>query len=237
MPQWQKAKVTRAKSGTNSEEELRSQLARQESELNNLRKLLEEEKQYLRHQEELAKRTKIPAAKAKFIAIGAAWAPKARIRFENYSNVPASISLGPKIFDIYGWQVGKDWLTSILTCADYKSGTDEFVHYKIPQEHANIVDKSLCKLILYCIITMEVGDGRRGRENTQTIEERNFQGGLIVIEMHFTQKPPVGRKAAGKAMETIKRTMDKTLKQSEVRCDLSLPLHGYGMSSCRNDTC
>jgi hypothetical protein len=224
MPKWQKAKVGPLKSNTNSEVKLKDQLASLELELQSPPKQLELERQIELDIESLAK--------AQFLAIDGGWVRKAKIRIRNYKK---TVSVGPKIFETYGWLVGKEWMMSILKCAEYKSGTGEFVHYRIPKEHANRVDISLRKLLLYCIITMPVSNGRYGRVNTQSIEERNFQGGLIVIEMHFTQNPPIGRKAAGKAMETIKRTMDKTLKQSEVRYaqDMAFYCHSTTLISVR----
>jgi hypothetical protein len=218
MPKWQKAKVTPLESNTNSEAKLIDQLASQKLDLQSTHKQLEElERQINLDIESLVK--------AQFLAVDGGWIWKAKIRIRNYKK---TISVGPKIFETYGFLVGKEWMISILKCAEYKSGTGEFEHYRIPKEHANRVDISLRKLLLYCIVTMPVSNGCHGRANTQSIEERNFQGGLIVIEMHFTQKPPIGRKAAGKAMETIKRTMDKTLKQSEVRYAFNTPHYYYG---------
>jgi hypothetical protein len=202
MPKWKKAKAGSLESNTNSEAKLKNQLAGQQSPQE-----LELERQIINLDIE-------SLAKAQFLAIDGGWIWRAKIRIRNYKK---TVSVGPKIFETYGWLVGKEWMMSILKRDEYKSGTGEFVHYKIPKEHANRIDISLRKLLLYCIITMPASNGRHSRVNTQSIEERNFQGGLIVIEMHFAQNPPIGRKAAGKAMETIKRTMDKTLKQSEVR--------------------
>lgn len=59
-------------------------------------------------------------------------------------------------------------------------------------------------------------DGTEGF-NSQSIEERNFQAALIMAECHFTRKPPIGRKTVNKTLETIKRTMEKTLNVSEIR--------------------
>ncbi|KAI9736551.1 MAG: hypothetical protein M1818_006062 [Claussenomyces sp. TS43310] len=60
-------------------------------------------------------------------------------------------------------------------------------------------------------------NGRRERVNTQTIEERNFNLALIVIECHFTKQPPMGRRTVKLAVDTVRRTMDKTLNNPEVR--------------------
>lgn len=38
-----------------------------------------------------------------------------------------------------------------------------------------------------------------------------------MAESHFTKRPPIGRKTLNKTTETIRRTMDKTLNQSEIR--------------------
>lgn len=59
-------------------------------------------------------------------------------------------------------------------------------------------------------------DGREG-VNTQSIEERCFQAGLLMAESHFSKRPPIGRKTQNKMAETVRRTMDKTLNQSEIR--------------------
>lgn len=59
-------------------------------------------------------------------------------------------------------------------------------------------------------------DGTEGF-NHQSIEERNFQAALIMAEAHFSKRPPVGRKTVNKTVETVRRTMDKTLNVSEIR--------------------
>jgi palmitoyltransferase len=65
--------------------------------------------------------------------------------------------------------------------------------------------------------TIQRSNGALQRVNEQTIEERIFQFALITIECHFTQKPPIGRKVAQNARDTIKKIMDKTLQQPVVR--------------------
>jgi len=59
-------------------------------------------------------------------------------------------------------------------------------------------------------------DGTEGF-NHQSIEERNFQASLIMAECHFSKRPPIGRKTVNKTVETVRRTMDKTLNVSEIR--------------------
>jgi hypothetical protein len=73
------------------------------------------------------------------------------------------------------------------------------------------------KITLPASKTIQRPNGNWQRANTQTIEERIFQFALITIECHFTQKPPIGRKTAQNARDTIRRTMEKTLTRSEVR--------------------
>jgi hypothetical protein len=60
-------------------------------------------------------------------------------------------------------------------------------------------------------------DRRKEGVNNQSIEERNFQAALLMTECHFTKRPPVGRKTVNKTLEAIRRTMEKTLNQSEIR--------------------
>ena len=75
--------------------------------------------------------------------------------------------------------------------------------------------------------TIQRPNGALQRVNSQTIEERIFQFALITIECHFTQKPPIGRKLAQNARDTIKKIMDKTLQQPVVRCVSTTPIPIY----------
>jgi hypothetical protein len=92
------------------------------------------------------------------------------------------------------------------------SGSDQRAAFTMPSQTTNLPPSE----------TIVRPNEKLQRVNTQTIEERAFQVALIMIEGHFTQEPPIGRKTAVKAMETIKRTMDKTLNMSSVRYEASV---------------
>lgn len=90
------------------------------------------------------------------------------------------------------------------------------------EELGPLIWRILCHGIFIMSSDLVIRDSRQERINTQSIEERNFQAALIMIEAHFTRQPPIGRKTFNKALETVRRTMDKTLNKPDIRCVLDL---------------
>jgi hypothetical protein len=70
-------------------------------------------------------------------------------------------------------------------------------------------------------------NGKMERRNVQTIEERNFQVALIIIESYFSQRPPTGVKLATMSRDAIRRTMDKSLISPQVRYVLALVYRSF----------
>jgi hypothetical protein len=93
-------------------------------------------------------------------------------------------------------------------------------HESISQDYRFL--SSQATLLLYGALKMarhmvERPNGKMQRVNMQSIEERNFNAALAMVESHFTRRPPLGPKTFAKTLETVRRTMDKTLNKSEIR--------------------
>jgi hypothetical protein len=57
----------------------------------------------------------------------------------------------------------------------------------------------------------------KARPNTQTVEERVFNGALVVLEMHFQRPGVYMRDTMGEAKKMVAKTLDLSLNKAEVR--------------------
>jgi len=55
------------------------------------------------------------------------------------------------------------------------------------------------------------------RKNTQTIEERHFQGALICLDGHFDKLPGFGDKTMAECRAMVKSALDASLNKADVR--------------------
>ena len=55
------------------------------------------------------------------------------------------------------------------------------------------------------------------RKNTQTIEERHFQGALICLDGHFEKLPGFGDKTMAECRAMVKSALDASLNKADVR--------------------
>ena len=55
------------------------------------------------------------------------------------------------------------------------------------------------------------------RRNTQSIEERNFQGALICLGGHFENPPGFGDRTMAECRAMVKSALDASLNRTDVR--------------------
>jgi palmitoyltransferase len=65
--------------------------------------------------------------------------------------------------------------------------------------------------------TDEHGRKMTVRKNTQTIEERHFQGALICLEGHYERMPGFGDKTMAETRAMVKGALDASLNKADVR--------------------
>lgn len=61
------------------------------------------------------------------------------------------------------------------------------------------------------------GSGRFKRKNTQSIEEKSFNGALVAVKGHF-EGLRFGPKSSPEVRKMVAGTLDKSLNAADVRC-------------------